>query len=77
MPADNIAHLPTDPLATDQRVRVLEVHHRVLAEQMAEISVAMHDIKSGLQRGDGRMGGLEEVGERAGIYCVPLRRAAA
>ena len=59
MPADNIAHLPTDPLTTDQRVRVLEVHHRVLAEQMAEISVAMHDIKSCLQRGDGRMGGLE------------------
>jgi len=59
MPTDNVTHLATDPPTTEQRVRVLEVHHRVLAEQMAELSVVMQDIKTCLQRGDSRMGGLE------------------
>ena len=59
MSTDNVTHLATDPPTTEQRVRVLEVHHRVLAEQMGEISIAMRDIQSCLQRGDSRMGGLE------------------
>ena len=58
----NSEHLPEIPeivLTELQRLRVLEVGHRQLAEQLAEMVVAMRGVQSCMQVGETRMTGLE------------------
>jgi chromosome segregation ATPase len=45
--------------ADQQRIRVLEAGHRQLAEQLAEVAVAMHSVDKCLRKGEERMGSME------------------
>jgi hypothetical protein len=46
---------PTD----HQRIRVLEIGHRQLAEQLAEVAVMLRSVDDSLRKGDSRMGDIE------------------
>lgn len=47
------------PDLTEDRIRILEVNHRLLTDQMAEVVVSMQAIERCLQTGEHRMGGIE------------------
>lgn len=50
----------SDPIAHDEaRLRVLEVGHRQLTDQMAEIAVELREIRMALGCGESRMGSIE------------------
>ena len=59
LPAVMTARADDDGLTTDQRLRILEAGHRLLAEQIAEAVDALREGAFSAQRMESRMGGLE------------------